>query len=233
MIKSLIIDDEISAIEVLQHHVKKVDYISLIAATQNSIEGLDIIRREQIDLVFLDIQMPDITGLEMARLINNKCKIIFTTAHMEYAFDGYEFGVLDFLLKPISLPRFLKAMERIRDLLNTPRSGEGKFFLVKSGAKGRMIKVFLHEIFYLENVKNYVIIHHGTQKTLVAGSIADFEPKLPQPAFLRIHRSFIIATEKIISIDAETANLGEGMSQIPIGYHYREHFLSQMKHKMF
>src|SRR5580692_764742 len=184
MIKCLIVDDEQHAIDILLHYVKQTPFLHLVKATTNPVEALELINAQKIDLIFLDIQMPEISGLDFVRAISGKARVILITAYSEFATDGFDLEVVDYLLKPVSLPRFLKAVQRALNIftLSAPvqreDAVEDDYIFVKTEFKGRMLKVNLSEIHYIEGMKNYVAIHHNDQKTIALLNMKDLEDRL-------------------------------------------------------
>lgn len=238
MIDCLIIDDEQPAINVIVNYIKNVPYLNLVATSTNPIEGLHIINNQKIDLVFLDIQMPEITGLEFIKNINGKSKIIIISAFAEFALDGFELEVIDYLLKPVPLTRFLKAAQKAKDLLSndfsTKSSYDGnEFIMVKGDNKGKLIKIEIDEIDYIEGTGNYVTIFCGAKKILSLINMKDLEDKLPHQKFIRVHKSFIIAVSKIASIDGNLVILkNHPKAEIVIGKVYKPFVLERLKSRL-
>jgi two-component system LytT family response regulator len=241
MINCVIIDDEQAAINILASYVKNIPYLHLVASTTKPLEGIDIINSRQVDLVFLDIQMPDLTGIEFIRAINGKCKVILTTAYSEYALDGFELAVIDYLLKPIPFARFLNAVQKARDILEIAGHakkqdrllGEAEFILLKGDTKGKLIKIELKDIDYFEGMRNYVAIYCSGKKTLALINMKDLEEKLPREKFIRVHKSFIVAISKIESIEGNTIFLKNyPKGDILIGNVYRAAFLDALKSRL-
>lgn len=238
MIQCLIIDDEKAAIEILVHHISKTPFLSLVTTTTSAIEGINIINEKKIDLVFLDIRMPDMTGIDFIKATHGKCKIILTTAFAEYAIEGFDLDVIDYLLKPIPLPRFLKAVQKAVGVISMSNATkneayvEGDHVYVKTELKGKLLKIEFSEIDYIESIKNYVAIHRGPEKTLVLISLKDLEDILPRPRFMRIHKSYIIATEKIRAIEANQAILKGTGTPIPFGDSYKGEFYERIKDRL-
>ena len=239
MINCLIIDDEIAAIEVLEHFVKQVPQLNLIASTSNPIEGLSIVQEQPVDLIFLDVHMPEISGIDFIKAINGKCKIILTTAYSEYALEGFELDVIDYLLKPIPFSRFLKAIQKATEVLATkntsaaPKTEQHDFILVKTETKGKFLKIDTTDIDYIEGMGNYVAIYCGSKKILSFINMKDLEEKLSPDKFIRVHKSFIVAVEKIISIEGNSLLLkNHPNAAILIGNAYRPAFLEKMKTRL-
>ena len=233
MINCLIIDDEQPAINIVVNYLQHVPYLNLVGTTTNSIEGLDRINNEAIDLVFLDIQMPNITGIDLIKAIKGKCKIIIITAYPEFALDGYELEVIDYLLKPVPLPRFLKATQKAKDLLEKKANNndEEDFILVKGDTKGKLIKIEIEEIDYVEGTGNYVTFHCGAKKILALINMKDIEEKLAAHKFIRVHKSFIVAISKIELVDGNEIKL-KNKAMVLVGKVYKPMLLERLKSQL-
>lgn len=226
--KTIIVDDEPLALEILEEFVKKVPELKLIKKCQNAIEAGKALRKHEVDLIFLDIQMPQITGIEFAKSLTHPPKIIFTTAFSQYALDGFELNAVDYLLKPISFDRFLKAVNKAlaqsgNGLLESeePESGPD-FIFVKADKK--LIRLKYSEIQYVEGLKDYVIIKTDSGRIITLQTMKSLEEKLPTPNFMRIHRSYIVNLEKISAVVGNMVEVIEkGQPKLlPIGKNYRE-----------
>ncbi|WP_028789319.1 LytR/AlgR family response regulator transcription factor [Terrimonas ferruginea] len=234
MISCIIVDDEQHAIDVLAHFVNQTPLLTLKGTTADPLEALQLINREQVDLIFLDIQMPHISGIDFIKAINGRCKVILTTAYSEFAAEGFDLEVVDYLLKPIPLPRFLKAVQRAAAVLaktTAPETETDDYIFVKTEAKGKMLKINLADIDYIEGMKNYVAIHTGDTKTLALLNMKDLEDRLQGKHFMRVHRSYIIAIGKITMIEGNKIMLKKGQ-EILLGDSYRTAFLEAMKGKL-
>src|SRR5687768_3937652 len=166
MINCIIVDDEPHAIEVLDHYVKQTPHLHLVASFTNPIEALQLLGQQKIDLVFLDIQMPEISGIDLIKAIQGKSKVILTTAYSEFALEGYDLYVVDYLLKPIRLPRFLNAVQKAIQQIDAGaktdhEAPENDYIFVKTESKGKLLKINLADIDFIESMKNYVAIHRG------------------------------------------------------------------------
>src|SRR5687767_2095695 len=183
MINCIIVDDEQHAIDILQHYVAQTPYLHLVGSTTNPMEGLKLVATEKVDLVFLDIQMPELTGIDFIKTLSGKAKVILTTAYSEFALEGYELDVVDYLLKPIRLQRFLQAVQKavngLKETEHTSTADGEDYIFVKTESKGKLLKIDLDDIDYIEGMKNYVAIHRGGKKTLVYTSMKDLEEQLP------------------------------------------------------
>jgi two-component system, LytTR family, response regulator len=244
MITCLIVDDEQHAIDVLEHYVKQTPFLQLLSSTTNPLEALQFLHTHPADLIFLDIQMPEISGMDFIRAIHGRSKVILTTAYNEFATEGFELEVVDYLLKPVPFPRFLKAVQRAQSLIATRTLNEPKteddanenadddYFFVKTELKGKMLKINFREIDYIEGVKNYVAIHHNGTKTMALLNMKDLEERLPEKYFIRIHRSFIIAVHKITAIEGNKVMLRNIQADILLGDTYKTAFFELMKGKI-
>ena len=237
MTTCIIVDDEQHAIDVLEHYVKQIPSLRLLASFTNPLQALELLNREKVDLLFLDIQMPDISGLDFIRAIEGRSKVILTTAYSEFVTEGFELEVEDYLLKPIPFPRFLKAVQRIQQAQpgiesSTAEPGVDDYFFVKTELKGKMLRVNFSDIDYIESMKNYVAIHHNGTKTLALLTMKDLEDRLPPARFMRIHRSFIIPVDKITAIEGNMVMLRNVREGILLGETYRPAFLEKMRGKM-
>lgn len=224
-----IIDDEPLAIEVIESHVSKIDGLEVKATFQNAVKAFQALRESQVDILFLDIQMPRLTGIEFLRMMKNPPKVIFTTAYREYALEGFELDVVDYLLKPISFNRFLKAVDKVFDLhsqkdhasSSSDHSNSNQFVFVPVDKKN--VKICLNEIIYLESKRDYVLIKTRNKEVVTHQTLTYMEERLPDSEFLRVHRSFIINTKMIESWSNNEIELPE--IQIPIGRTYKREAL--------
>lgn len=232
-INCLIVEDEPLARNLMTAYVEKIPYLNLLQACSNPLEAIDFLRENHVDLLFLDVQMPEITGITLLKILQKKPLVILTTAYSEYALEGYEHDVMDYLLKPITFERFLKAVEkahaRLSNTQNTTVIQEKNinttdniqpFIFVKDGTK--LVKIKLSDILYVEGLKDYVTIHTRTQKVVTLQRLKILEEELPENKFIRIHNSFIVAFEAIDAIEKEKVQIGSVF--IPISDTYRKSF---------
>ncbi|MBC5775374.1 response regulator transcription factor [Pontibacter sp. KCTC 32443] len=228
-IRCLIVDDEPLALDVLETYISRVDNLELVCRCNNAVEAYNCLQTEQVDVMFLDIQMPKLTGIDFLKSLANPPKVIFTTAYRDYAVEGYELNAVDYLLKPISFDRFLKAIAKV-----TPQETKSPasinafepdykeaFIYLKSDKK--MVKVMLADILYIESLKDYIRVKTETKEIISYQKISFLEEKLPADKFLRIHRSFIIALDKVQAFSATAVDLGK--NEIPIGRLYKNEVL--------
>ncbi|WP_298714117.1 LytTR family DNA-binding domain-containing protein [Chitinophaga sp.] len=236
MINCLIIDDEQHAIDLLTHHIQQTPFLNLLYSTTDPLEGLQVLHQHKIDLIFLDVQMPSMTGIDFIKAINGKCKVILTTAYSEYAMEGFENEVVDYLLKPISFARFIKGAQRALSLIQptaAPAKEESDFIFVKTEQKGKLIKINIRDIIFIEGLKNYVKIHtRGGEKIIALLNMKDLEERLPAGEFVRTHKSFLLATGFIRMIEGNLVHLDHTDEKVPVGDTYRETFMNLMKDKI-
>ncbi|GAA4030413.1 LytTR family DNA-binding domain-containing protein [Hymenobacter glaciei] len=235
MIRCLAVDDEAPALLILADYIGQVPFFTLVGTTTNPIEALTMVQQGQVDVVFLDIQMPKLTGLQFLKLAGNKCKVILTTAYPEYALEGYENDVVDYLLKPISFERFFKAAQKALALLPgpplptvlapiaasvSPALPVADHMFVKGESKNKFLRINYADILYIEGLSNYVSIHLPTQRVVTYQTLKELAETLPQPPFLRVHKSFIVSLDKIRMVDGNTIYLQD--KEIPVSDTYRE-----------
>lgn len=227
--KCIIVDDEPLAIEVIESYVERIDSLELVGKFRNAIKAFDYIQSgEQVDLIFLDIQMPKLTGIEFLKTLTNPPKVIFTTAYRDYALEGFELEVLDYLLKPISFDRFMKAVSKALNQskeVEISSSAEGDDFIFFKCDK-KMIRVGLKDILYIESIKDYVKIKTAEKEVVTHQKISVLETKLPANHFIRVHRSFIINIPKIESYSASEIELNN--ESIPVGRNYKVEVMDKL-----
>ena len=228
MIKAIAIDDEPLALRVIESHDKKIECLKLVRTTTNAIEGLLEAQKGEIDLVFLDIQMPSLTGIQFMQILQGKCKVILTTAYSEYALESYEHNVIDYLLKPISLDRFEKAVNKVNveqkmTIENSVLSvGNYQPDCIFIKTEYKLLKINYTDILYIEGGKDYVTVFTKTEKILSLSSLIKLQESLPYPQFLRVHKSYIVALDKIESVERQRIFMEKAV--IPIGDTYRDEF---------
>jgi len=221
--KCLIIDDEPLAQNVIENYLKEFSFIELVARCENALTALEWMKKQKIDLIFLDISMPFISALNFIKTLQNPPPVILTTAHKEFAVESYELNVLDYLLKPISFERFLKAINKLDIQASEParraheETSNDVFIYVKSEKKN--LKILLNEILFIESLKDYIKIHLQNKTTVITQvQISAIEQRLPD-SFIRIHRSFIVAKDKVTAYTQHDLEIGK--HQIPIGRSYK------------
>ncbi len=223
MIQAIAIDDEPPALKIIENFCQQVDFISLQKTFSNPAEALKYLHKFPVSLVFLDIQMPSLSGIELARAIRQDTMVIFTTAFSEYAVEGFNLNAVDFLLKPFTFERFEQAVNKAREFNNKHhiQEQEEKYLFIR--ADYSLIKINMKDIEYIEGLDDYLKIHIRHQKTIVARmTMKAMMEKLPEKDFVRVHRSFIIPFRRIHSVRNKTVFL-EGL-EIPVGSSYEENF---------
>lgn len=227
-LRCLIVEDEPLARNLLAEYVKKVSNLELVETCSSPLQALEVLRNNAIDLMFLDIQMPEITGITLLKTLQKKPLVILTTAYSEYALESYDLDVVDYLLKPITFDRFLRAIEKASQRLSGPASGpetvaaepERSFVFVKDGTK--LVKVNFDDILYVEGLKDYVTIVTKTQKIVSLQRLKALETQLPADKFIRVHYSYIIALKAIDSIHRSEVRIGSHV--IPVSESYKTSF---------
>jgi DNA-binding LytR/AlgR family response regulator len=225
--KCLIVDDEPLARELMESYLLKIEELKLVKSCSNALEAFTILQDQPVDLIFLDIDMPQVTGIELLRSLKDKPRVILTTAYREYAFEAYDLDVVDYMLKPISFDRFLRGLGKIKQLKqytsstgsdeHMPTSFEDAYLYLKENRQ--MVKVFLRDILYIESLRDYVRVKTKDKEVITYQKISYLEQKLPQNKFIRIHRSFIVAIDKIASFTPTSVKLDK--VEIPIGRNYK------------
>lgn len=229
MIQCIAVDDEPLALEKLEKFIRRISYLHLAGSFDNGMNALQFLRKEKVELIFLDIQMDDLTGLQLIEVAPNRPYVVFTTAYDQYALKGFELDVDDYLLKPYSFPRFMAAAEKVyakwsneQSRLNkkTPTARSRDYIMVRS--EYRLLKVRLNDILYIEGMKDYSRIFTTTTNIMTLQNLRKMEELLPKPNFMRIHKSFIISLDKIESIGKNDVVVGA--KNIPVGGLYKEQF---------
>jgi two-component system, LytTR family, response regulator len=225
--KCLVVEDEPLARNLIVEYVKKVSYLQLVDACSNPLAALEVLKNNEIDLMFLDIQMPEITGITLLKTLQKKPLVILTTAYSEYALESYELDVVDYLLKPVTFERFLKAVDKASQRSQPAVSSSSQvdsttldYVFVKDGTK--LVKVKWDDILYIEGLKDYVTIHTKTQKVITLQRLKNLETQLPADKFFRIHHSYIVAIKAIDTIHKSDVQIGNVM--IPISDSYKKAF---------
>jgi two-component system LytT family response regulator len=239
ILKCIAVDDEPLALDILEDYISKVPFLQLVKRTENAIEALQLVQAGGIDLVFLDIQMPDLTGIQFLKIASGKSNYILTTAYSQYALESYDLNVSDYLLKPIAFDRFYKAVEKVHNQLQksepvapaqvepaTPSTPSAHalqvqdFIFVKTEHK--IQKIQLDDILYIEGLKDYISIFTKNERVITLQNMKKMEETLPKGEFIRVHKSYIIALDKIESIERSRISITGKI--IPIGDTYRDEF---------
>lgn len=233
--KCLIIDDEPLARDLMRNHIEKLDNFEIVAECGDAMKALQVLQSQPVDLMFMDIQMPQITGIEFLKTLKNPPKVIITTAYREYALEGFELDVVDFLLKPITFERFLKSVNKFYQLTQVNGAGgnfsaepaprEDSFIYVKENK--RVIKLLLNEILYIEGLSEYVKIYTENKRIVTKTSMTNMEEKLPADDFMRIHKSYIVSLKKIEAFTS--CSIEVTGKELPIGRSYKNR-VSQILH---
>lgn len=225
-IKCIIVDDEPLAVQLLENYVQKIPFLNLVFTSNNPVTVLEYIQNNEADLIFLDIQMPQLSGINFMKIAGEQLKYILTTAYSEYALEGYEHNVIDYLLKPISFERFSKSTLKAQEHFQIKDSGISHFFVKSSGQQNR---INFDDISFIESIKDYVNIKTEHQEHIVLETLKSLENQLPDH-FSRVHKSFIINLNKIQTIDGKNIQL---ISEkiIPIGETYKSDFLLKIKNR--
>jgi len=232
MIRCIAIDDESLALDILEDNIRQIPFLQLVARCKNAYEAMQMLQTHDIDLLFLDIQMPGLIGTQFLRGLSTRPMVIFITAYKKYAVDGFELDAIDYLIKPVSFDRFLRAVHKALEFhqsktrVSPAPASPGYLFI---NTEYRLVKVFLNEIIYIEALKNYVRIYLSTpsRPILSRTTLKVFEEKLPASDYARVHKSFLVAIDKITSIERECIRVGN--ASIPLGRSYRDDFLKRIE----
>ena len=237
ILKCIAVDDEPLALDIIADYVSKIPFLELVMRTENPIEAMQLVQEGSIDIVFLDVQMPELTGIQFLKIAGNKASYILTTAYSQYALESYDLNVSDYLLKPIAFDRFYKAVEKVRnqnqkqtpiplppvvEVATMPLSSAAlqDFIFVKTEHK--IQKIQLDDILYIEGLKDYISIFTKSERVITLQNMKKMEETLPKSSFIRVHKSYIIAIDKIESI--ERSRIAIAGKTIPVGDTYREAF---------
>lgn len=232
---TIIVDDEPLAQDVLETYIEKIPELNLVARCSNALEANEVLKSQDVDLMFLDIQMPQLTGIDFLKTLTRPPLVIFTTAYPNYALEGFELNALDYLLKPISLERFMKAVNKaieqhdLQSRENNPaessNSDDPDFIFVKADKK--LVKVKYDDILYIEGLKDYVIIRMDSDRVITLQTMKSLEAKMPSDQFKRIHRSYIVNLDRINAIVGNMVEVIEKKEtkHLPIGKNYRDELL--------
>ncbi|MDG1296123.1 MAG: LytTR family DNA-binding domain-containing protein [Saprospiraceae bacterium] len=245
MLNTIIVDDEPLARDILETYIEQIPELNLIAKCSNALEANNELQSNKIDLMFLDIQMPQITGTDFLKSLSNPPMVVFTTAYPNYAIEGFELDALDYLLKPISLDRFMKAVNRAlemqqllsgdtsetAEIVDNPNGEKDDFIFVKSDKK--LIKIHYSEIIYIEGLKDYVIIRCKDSRVITLQTMKSLEAKMPSNIFKRIHRSYIVNLDEINALVGNMVEVTEkGQTKnLPIGKNYKDDLLEIVNKK--
>lgn len=233
-ITCMIVEDEPNAMKLLEDYISKLPFLQLRGKAYDAMDAVRLLSGQTVDVIFLDINMPHVTGIEMAAMIGKEQKIIFTTAYSEYAIDSFEYHVVDYLLKPITFKRFMQAINKLQSFMqqeNKPTEvhtpAQNDYLFVKSGKQVHRLQY--DTIYYLEALKEYIAIHTPAEKILVYKRMKELAGSLP-PQFVRIHNSYIVNTRHIRNIDSNMVLVNE--MRLPVSNSYREQFLQKISERM-
>ncbi len=240
-INTIIVDDEPLALDILETYIGKLPNLQLVARCSNAFEANEALRNHDVDLMFLDIQMPQLTGIDFLKTLAKPPMVVFTTAYSNYALEGFELNALDYLLKPVSLDRFMKAVNKAEEQMELHRQGNAEhgasapqedgpdYFFVKSDKK--LIRVRFSDIIYIEGLKDYVIIRMESGRVISLQTMKSLEDKLPAQQFIRVHRSYIVNIDKIAAIVGNMVEVMEkgAPKHLPIGKNYRDILLDMIE----
>jgi DNA-binding LytR/AlgR family response regulator len=240
MLSCYVIDDENASVELLINYIQKTPFLKLVGSTTNPLAAMQFVQEEKIDLFFLDIHMPHISGIDFMRIMNSQGKVILVTASPEHALEGFEYNVVDYLLKPVSFERFLKASQRALALAAAPGVPAGNpreelpadlngYLWVKTENKGKMIKINFSEIVYVQGLKNYLSIYTEQDHVITLMNIKDLDEYLPKSQFMRIHKSYIISLSRIKAVDGNRIMLRDMKAYLPLGETYRSLFFKNLE----
>lgn len=222
----IIVDDDDASRKVLSQLASQVEDLTVVATCASPVEAVKVIGKQEIDLVFLDIEMPEMTGLDLLKALDRKPQVIFTTSHKEYAVDAYELDVIDYLIKPVTLPRFLKAVAKTKNLADSRDtvSAEREYFFIKKDSV--LTKVPIKDILWIEALGDYITVHTKDQRFIIHATLKSVEAKLPSSKFVRVHRSFIIQLDNVKKVEDTTIYIND--TAIPVGALYRDNFIKRL-----
>jgi two-component system LytT family response regulator len=229
-INCIIVDDEPIARDILRTYIAQVPYLNLVGECSDAFEAMQLLNRQQVDLVVLDINMPRLSGLDMLRTLKKYPAIIITSAYSDYALEGFELSVTDYLLKPFSFPRFVQATEKVNQLRQaagqtTPATPTEDFIMVKADKK--LTKVFFHDLTHVEAYGNYIFIYSGPNRIMSKQTLTQFEEQLPSAQFVRIHKSYVVSLKAVKFLEGNELSIGS--KKLPVGKVYREDLLKRLQ----
>ena len=236
-IKCIIVDDEPLAIEVLRSLLTKFEFIDILAECKDTFQAFDALQEHDVDLMFLDIHMPEVSGLDFLKNLRSPPAVILTTAHREFALEAFELSVIDYLMKPISSSRLMKALDKFSRFRQAGKTGyqeeevekgnntAGEFLVIRADRKSR--KVFFQDIDYIESIKDYVRIHTLSERIMTKMTLNEMESRVPAGSFLRVHRSYIVNINKVTALTSHDVEIGN--IEIPVGDTYRKRIERIMK----
>lgn len=227
-LKCIIVDDEPPATRILEKYVEKVSFLDKVGVFNDSLTSLAFLNSNTVDVIFLDIQMPQLTGLQLSKIISKDIKVIFTTAYSDFALEGFELNAIDYLLKPIPFERFYQAVSKLNISVKTEvqNNNPPDFIFIKTDGKNKFVKVFLTDILYVESLQNYVCVHTLNEQFITHSSLKNVIESLPQNDFVQIHKSYIISLKQIESTDSFSVFINS--KELPIGATYKDAFFARI-----
>jgi DNA-binding LytR/AlgR family response regulator len=214
-------------------HIRQTGFLELAGATTSPVQALQMVFEQKADAVFLDVLMPEMSGIEFMQLLNGKCKVILVTAYKDYAIEGFDNDVVDYLLKPVTFPRFLKSARKLLATQENSRAPENDYILVSSDIKGKLLRINIDDIIYVEGQKQYVRFYTRQGKQFLSLiSLKELETRMPNGKFVRVHKSYLLATQYISMIQHNMVYMEHSTKIIPIGPIYREGFMNRVKDKI-
>lgn len=232
MLTCLVVDDEPSAIDLLRLFIADTPFLTLVGSATNPVEALAFLQRQPVDVLFLDINLPQLSGLDLMRLVPAPTKVILTTAYSEFAVAGFNLNALDYLLKPIAFERFLQAARKAIPAPASLLPPAEDYFFVKTEGRGRLVKISFNELLYVEGLKNYVALQTADERIVTLLTIKDLESRLPARHFMRVHKSFIVALPKIQALDGNQILFKGVKATVPLGDTYRAAFFDALQQKL-
>lgn len=229
----IIVDDEPPAVRILEKFAAQLPHLECVATATKALDVLQLTEEHRPDLLFLDIQMPDLTGLQLSAILKDKVKIIFTTAYPQFALEGFENNAVDYLLKPIAFERFVTSVEKARKLFGheaqqeASDNGGDDFFFVKTDGRNRFKRIATDGILYVESIRNYVVIHTKDEQVITYNTLKSYEESLPSSRFIKIHKSYIVALDKIEKTD--TGEVWINGKSLPLGDTYKAEFFERIE----
>lgn len=228
--KCIIVDDEPPATRILENYIGKVNFLEKAGVFNDSLKALEFLNTQSVDVIFLDIQMPQLTGLQLSRIISKNIKVIFTTAYPDFALEGFELNAVDYLLKPISFERFYQAVSKLNlepKIEISNQSNLPDFLFVKTDGKNKFQKVFLRDILYIESLQNYVCIHTEKQQIITHSSLKNVIESLPENEFIQIHKSYVVSLKHVESTDNFSVFING--KELPIGATFKDAFFDKIE----
>lgn len=229
-LKCIIVDDEPPATRILENYIGKVNFLEKVGIFNDSLKALEFLNTQVVDVIFLDIQMPQLTGLQISRIISKNIKVIFTTAYPDFALEGFELNAVDYLLKPISFERFYQAVSKLNSnpkIVVSDQNTASDFLFIKTDGKNKFQKIFLNDILYVESLQNYVCIHTKQQQIITHSSLKNVIESLSSTDFIQIHKSYIISLKHIESTDNFSVFING--KELPIGATFKDAFFEKIE----